>query len=232
MAAIPTRGDQDPRIVDLLAEMRLEAERGDMPIDTEVYRACGADPQEPVMVGSGSLDARVGVMGRDPGRTEIEQREPFIGKGGAVVRDAMQRALHGTASPTDAARHGVGQHFFWCNTVPYKPKENKAWSVKVKRRFVPLVRTLLAERWQGTELITFGNVAFDWIRLAFPHERDAVRAFWARDDRYTAAFPLDVGSRTITVRPLPHPSPLNATWYKKLPKMIDARLMEAGVTRL
>ena len=126
----------------------------------------------------------MGVLGRDPGRHEIEQREPFIGRGGALVREAMHRAVHGGDAPDADARKQIGQRFFWANTVPFKPAGNKAWSVAVKRRFVPYVRTLLSERWTGTELITFGNVAFDWIRLAWPDQRQAVRTFWARDDRY------------------------------------------------
>ena len=37
----------------------------------------------------------------------------------------------------------VGRRVFWANTVPYKPIGNKAWSVRVKRRFVPYIRELL-----------------------------------------------------------------------------------------
>ena len=232
MAKIPSpiRGDQDPRIIDLLAGMQAEAERGDMDVDRPAYTAAGLAPTVPVLMGSGTLDSRVGFFGRDPGRTEVEQREPFIGKGGALVRHGIHRALHGVDAPDASARRAIGQRFFWANTVPYKPTGNKAWSVKVKRRFVPYVRTLLVERWSGTDLITFGNVAFDWFRLAFPAEKTRLRAFWARDDRYEATFELHLQPhRVLRIRPLPHPSPLNATWYKRIPALIDQRLAEAGV---
>jgi uracil-DNA glycosylase len=225
------RGDQDPRIADLLAQMSEEAARGGLDIDQPVYDQVGLPVTTPVLMGSGSLDARVGFFGRDPGRTEIELREPFIGRGGSMVRDAIHRARFGGDAPDTPARTVAGQAFFWANTVPFKPTGNKAWSVKVKRRFVPFVRTLLVDRWDGTDLITFGNVAFDWFRLAFPHHKATLRDYWARDDRYEATLALDIGSRTLRLRPLPHPSPLNATWYSRLPEMLDQRLAECGVDR-
>lgn len=225
------RGDQDPRIADLIEAMSTTASGiAGMKVDHPAYEAAGLSHTTPVLLGSGSLEASVGVLGRDPGRTEIEQREPFIGRGGALVRDAMHRAVHGTEAPDAFARLAVGRRFFWANTVPFKPAGNKAWSVAVKRQFVPQVRTLLTQRWTGSHLITFGNVAFDWIRLAWPEHKHAVRAFWAQHDRYEATFTLEMApGRVVEVRPLPHPSPLNATWYKRLPAMVDARLAECGV---
>jgi len=228
---VPPRGDQDPRIADLIDAMRHTAAGIEgFKIDHAAYAAADLPPTTPVLLGSGSLDARVGVLGRDPGRNEIEEREPFIGRGGALVRQAMHRAVFGAEAPDAEARKAVGRRFFWANTVPFKPAGNKAWSVAVKRRFVPHVRTLLTERWAGTDLITFGNVAFDWIRLAWPEHKQAVRAFWAQEDRYEATFVLEMApGRVVDVRPLPHPSPLNATWYGRLPAMVDARLAECGV---
>ena len=223
-------GDQDPRLRALLSDLRAEAACGNMDIDLPIYASAGLEPSTPVLLGSGTLDSRVGFFGRDPGRTEVEQREPFIGKGGAMVRTAIHRAIHGCDAPDAAARLRVGQQFFWANTVPYKPTGNKAWSVRVKRRFVPFIRTLLVEHWNGTDLITFGNVAFDWFRLAFPEHRDPIKLFWANPDRYTSTFELPVASaRTLRIHPLPHPSPLNASWYSRLPAMLDARLEGCGV---
>ena len=117
--------------------------------------------------------------------------------------------------------NGVGQERGWFL--------HQAWSVRVKRRFIPFVRTLLVERWTGTDLITFGNVAFDWFRLAFPHHKVAIREFWRRPDRYEATCVLELGTRVLHIRPLPHPSPLNATWYPRLPALLDRRLAETGV---
>jgi uracil-DNA glycosylase len=85
------------------------------------------------------------------------------------------------------------------------------------------------DRWTGTELITFGNVAFDWFRLAFPQHKTTIQTFWRRPDRYEATCTLDLGTRSLHIRPLPHPSPLNATWYRHLPALLDQRLAETGV---
>ena len=86
----------------------------------------------------------MGIFGRDPGRTEIELNEPFIGKGGQLVRAGLYRAAEvGGELPDLDTSIEVGRRVFWANTVPYKPIGNKAWSVRVKRRFVPYIRDLL-----------------------------------------------------------------------------------------
>ena len=224
-----TRGDRDPRVRDVIDAIKAEASAAELSIDTAAYDSAGLPWTTPVLLGSGSLDAPVGFFGRDPGRTEVDLQEPFVGRGGRIVRDALHRARHGCDAPDEAARVAVGKSFFWANTVPYKPVGNKAWSVRVKRRFVPHIRTLLVDRWQGTDLITFGNVAFDWFRLAFPQHKEAIRAFWSRPDRYEATYALELGSRVLRVRPLPHPSPLNATWFGRIPALLDRRLAEIGV---
>lgn len=191
----------------ILEQIRAEARRGDMPIDLPVYAEAGLDPVEPVLLGSGSLDAPIGIFGRDPGRHEILQREPFIGKGGQLIREALGDEV-----------------VFWANTVPYKPIGNKAWSVKIKRRFLPMIRQYLVEAWQGHELITCGNVAFEWFGLADASLKPTLAAFWKRDDRYEASLPITLDGKPITLHPLPHPSPLNARWYPKFPALMRARL--------
>lgn len=213
---------------DLLARMAAEAAKGDMPIDLPVYEEAGLDPSTPVLLGSGTLDSPVGFFGRDPGRHEVLQREPFIGKGGQLIRDGLHRAARGGGCPDLAASIDVGRGVFWGNTVPFKPTGNKAWSVKVKRRFVPMVTELLVERWTGHDLITLGNVAVDWFRLADKSLGPAIKAFWARDDRYAAVLELELAGKPIRLHPLPHPSPLNATWYPKFPALLDARLAALG----
>ena len=192
---------------DILDAIRAEARKGDMPIDLPVYEDAGLDPSEPVLLGSGSLASRIGIFGRDPGRHEILQREPFIGKGGLLIREALGDDV-----------------VFWANTVPYKPTGNKAWSVKIKRRFLPMIRRYLVEAWQGDQLLTCGNVAFEWFGLADPDLRPTLRAFWERDDRYVASLDVELDGKAITLHPLPHPSPLNARWYPKFPALIRARL--------
>ncbi|MFW5828109.1 MAG: uracil-DNA glycosylase family protein, partial [Alkalispirochaeta sp.] len=117
---------------------------------------------------------------------------------------------------------------FWANTVPYKPLGNKAWPVAVKRRFLPFIRELLVVHWQGHDLITLGNQAFQWFGLAEPRLRPTLREFWLREDRYEASLEVDVAGKSIRLYPLPHPSPLNATWHRRFPALIDSRLQQLG----
>ena len=128
-----------PSLTPLMARLAAEAARGDMAIDLPVYAEAGRDPTEAVLLGSGSLSARVGFFGRDPGRHEILLGEPFIGAGGRLVRDALHAARPGGSTPDVDAAIRSGQGMFWANTVPYKPTGNKAWSMGVKRRFSPLI---------------------------------------------------------------------------------------------
>jgi uracil-DNA glycosylase len=213
-----------PPYTALLDRLRAEAALGDMPIDTPVYEQADRDPTLPILLGSGDLAAPIGVFGRDPGRHEVLLGEPFIGKGGQLVRDGLHRAARGGDCPDLAASIEVGRAVFWGNTVPYKPIGNKAWSTKIKRRFLPLVRELLVQQWAGADLLTLGNVAFDWFRLADPSLKPRMAEFWKREDRYETSFELELDGKQFRLHPLPHPSPLNARWYKLFPALLDARL--------
>ena len=202
-------------------------------IDLEVYRAVGRDPLEPI-VGHGDPHARIGFFGRDPGRDEVAHGEPFIGAGGQHVRRALYRRLHGRALPDFEASKAIGRPFFWANTVPYKPLGNKAWSMAVKKRFHAPMCTLLLRHWHGTDVITLGREAFLWFGIGDRDACAALEAFWEREDRFETSTPatlsLDDGTRrTLRLHPLPHPSPLNATWYRKFPALLDARLAQLDV---
>ena len=199
-----------------------------MPIDVEVYQQIGRDPTEPVVLGSGSLEAKVGFLGRDPGRDEIRHGEPFIGAGGKVLRDLLHDRQFGGPAPDVEAAKKAGKTLFWCNTVPYKPVGNKAWSVGVKRRFSPLIAELLVNHWSGDQLITLGNVALDWFRFEAPEEKARLAAFAKQEDRYTESLTITLRGKPITLHPLPHPSPLNAQWYGKVPDLLRARLDALG----
>ncbi|WP_295940092.1 hypothetical protein [uncultured Xanthomonas sp.] len=68
--------------------------------------------------------------------------------------------------------------------------------------------------------------------------RAALEAFWAREDRFQAQTEVELRSedgrrsrrsRRVTLYPLPHPSPLNQTWYKRFPALLDARLRQLAV---
>lgn len=203
-------------------------------IDLDVYRRFDKDPLEPI-IGLGEPRARVGFFGRDPGRDEVKHGEPFIGAGGQLVRKALYRHLHGEPMPDFEASQAVGRSFFWINTVPYKPVGNKAWSMKVKRRFQPLMNALLIEQWQGRCLITLGREAFLWFGIGqAKDERARIEAFWKREDRFESCIDVtltapDGASAPFTLYPLPHPSPLNATWYARFPDLLSQRLRQLGV---
>lgn len=207
-------------------------------IDVEVYRRFGKDPLEPVL-GLGPDDSRIGFFGRDPGRDEVQHGEPFIGAGGQLVRRALYRCLHdGKPLPDFDASREIGRDFYWANTVPYKPVGNKAWSTKIKQRFQPTMARLLIGQWQGRHIITLGREAFLWFGLLQSREtRKQLDAFWLRDDRFTESLTIrlaagddDAIAGEFHLYPLPHPSPLNATWYGRFPALLDARLLQLRVS--
>lgn len=134
--------------------------------------------------------------------------------------------------PSFEASRSVGDGYFWINTVPYKPIGNRAWSMAVKRRFHPLMRQLLIDNWNGRDIVTLGREAFLWFGLDQSRvERQRLEAFWQRDDRFSV--PCDVepateygSARMFRLHPLPHPSPLNAAWFKRFPALLQARLTQ------
>lgn len=203
-------------------------------IDLEAYREFDKDPLEPI-IGLGPNEAAVGFFGRDPGRQEVKWGEPFIGSGGQKVRAGLYQAMHGQALLDFEASREVGRHVFWANTVPYKPKGNKAWSMAVKKRFQPLMAEVFVSHWQGRELITLGREAFLWFGINQPREvRQALENFWKREDRFEASHTSrlvlkDGREASFRLAPLPHPSPLNQAWYKRFPELLESRLKALGV---
>ena len=204
-------------------------------IDIAAYKACERDWREPV-IGHGAPESRVAFFGRDPGRDEVEHQLPFIGAGGQKVRGVIYQHLYGKPMPDFKASMEVGKGFFWANTVPYKPVGNKAWSMKVKKQFQPLVADLLLYAWSGQDIITLGREAFLWFAINQPRElKQQLEAFWEREDRFNAFTEVqlsapDGATRRLRIYPLPHPSPLNATWYKRFPELLERRLAQLEVS--
>jgi uracil-DNA glycosylase len=204
-------------------------------IDIDVYETYNRDPLDPV-IGEGNPDSPLAFFGRDPGRDEVQHHMPFIGAGGQKVRGPLYEHLHGKPLPDFEASIEVGKHFFWANTCPYKPVGNKAWSMKVKKQFQPLVADLLIHEWHGEHMITLGREAFLWFAINQDKSvKQQLEAFWAQDDRFTSSTRVSVcapdGScRDINLYPLPHPSPLNATWYKRFPDLLRQRLKDLQIS--
>lgn len=201
-------------------------------IDLDAYAAYDRDWRVPIF-GLGPARAPLCIFGRDPGRTEVEYQQPFVGKGGQLVRAGLHRHLlglpHGAPAPSFGDALTAGADVFWLNTVPYKPIGNKAWSMAVKRRFQPLVAELLLDAWQGHDVIVLGREGFFWFGMGQPKETvDALQDFWGREDRYTATLTIDFQhgglTRKLLLAPLPHPSPANAVWFKRFPELLAARL--------
>lgn len=203
-------------------------------IDVDVYERFERDPLEPI-IGLGKPNLRIGFFGRDPGRDEVRHGEPFIGAGGQLVRKALYEQLYGEKMPDFEASKAVGEHFFWINTVPYKPVGNKAWSMKVKRHFHGLMNEVLISRWEGRTLITLGREAFLWFGIGrSKEERDRLEAFWKQEDRFESSIEVTLEdaqgeARIFTLYPLPHPSPLNQTWYARFPELLRNRLTQLEV---
>ena len=204
-------------------------------IDLEVYEEYGRDPLQPI-IGEGSPDARIALFGRDPGREEVKRQMPFIGAGGQKVRGTLYETLYGQPMPHFQASVDVGSFLFWANTVPYKPLGNKAWSQSVKKRFHSAMAHVLLTHWRGSDIITLGREAFFWFGIHKTRpERLDLEAFWKREDRFSTTHQIlltgpDGTERTLRLHPLPHPSPLNATWYKKFPDLLAKRLSDLGLS--
>lgn len=222
-------------IAQLVESIHQEAQRAPFPVDTPVYEKAGKDPLVPILF-AGSLDAAPCVFGRDLGKDEVAEGQPLIGAGGRLVRTGVYQAVHGVLPPkSDRKLESVLTDVLLTNTVPYKPPGNKAYTTTVKERFRPFIAELLACHWKGRHVITLGTEAFQWY---LPYaDAEAGAAFWNRDDRYEAEFPclltVNQGSesvkKTLTLLPLPHPSPLNQRWYKRFPELLAHRLDQLRV---
>lgn len=77
-----------------------------------------------VVLYGGNPDAYIMIIARDLGKDEIEAEEPLIGRAGQLFRRGAE--LVGFDPAVD---------FFMCNTVPLKPKGNKAFSDLVRTDF-------------------------------------------------------------------------------------------------
>lgn len=203
-------------------------------IDEAVYHDNDRDPLDPVL-GGGDPRCRICVFGRDPGRDEIRHGEPFIGKGGQLVRQVLHQRVHGEPMPDFAASQAIGRVAFWANTVPYKPVGNKAWSMKIRKEVQPIIADLLVHGWTGRDVFCLGQNAFLWFGIGQAREvRAELKAAWSAEPRFEGP-PVQIelcapdgGSRPLRIWPVPHPSPLNATWHRRFPTVLGDRLSSAG----
>ena len=217
-------------IENLIKQIQLEAEKEEFPLDVSVYQSAKKEPTKPILY-FGNLKSNICFFGRDLGRDEVFAGQPLIGEAGTLVRQGFYRAIHKQNTTDKKKLESIKDRLILTNTVPYKPPENKAYSMKVKKRFRPYIEQLLVIYWQGQQIITLGTEAFKWFKIYSTKEE--FDAFWARSYRYESQLNLTLTAldsqgktheKQVTIYPLPHPSPLNQRYYYKFPKMFQNTL--------
>ena len=216
----------------LIERVQQEAQREEFPIDIPVYKYTKLEPTYPILY-AGNLQSPLCFFGRDLGKDEVRERQPLIGASGTKVRQGFYEVIHGKSTNSMEELKSICDRVLLSNTVPYKPPGNKAYSVKVKERFRPFVEELLVFHWQGNQIITLGTEAFKW--YAPYRKRGEVNNYFKRSDRFEETLTVNLTAtdsegnskqKSITLLPLPHPSPLNEKYYAIFPKMLKQRLSQ------
>ena len=220
-------------IATLISQVQQEAQREEFPIDVPVYKSAGMEPTEPILY-AGNLDSPLCFFGRDLGKDEVHARQPLIGASGTMVRQGFYYAVHNAKAPTrKALDDNTIDRVLLTNTVPYKPPGNKAYLMKVKKRFRPFLEQLFVLHWKGSQVITLGTEAFKW--FAPYGGKGEVNEFYSSSDRFENRLTVNISAtddtgmshtKAITLLPLPHPSPLNQKYYAAFPKMLQKRLSQ------
>lgn len=219
----------------LIAQVQQEAQREDFPIDVPVYKSANLEPTKPILY-AGNLESSLCFFGRDLGKDEVHAGQPLIGASGTIVREGFYYSIHHQKAPSRKELDStVIERVLLTNTVPYKPPGNKAYLIKVKKRFRPFIEKLFVFHWQGNQVITLGTEAFKWFAPYAP--KGELDSFSRRNDsdRFNSTITVNLSAtddlgmthqRLITLLPLPHPSPLNQKYYGAFPKMLQKRLAQ------
>lgn len=220
-------------IATLIAQVQQEAQREEFPIDIPVYKSAHIEPTKPILY-AGNLLSPLCFFGRDLGKDEVHARQPLIGASGTMVREGFYYAIHQQKAPSRKDLDNTTiERVLLTNTVPYKPPGNKAYLMKVKKRFRPFLEQLFVSHWQGNQIITLGTEAFKW--FAPYGAKGEVDSFYRSSDRFSAQLTVNLSAtddlgvthnKTITLLPLPHPSPLNQKYYRAFPGMLQKRLAQ------
>ena len=222
-----------PDIDVLISQVQQEAEREEFPIDFPVYKSAGMEPTEPILY-AGNLASPLCFFGRDLGKDEVQARQPLIGASGTMVRQGFYYSVYQQKAPSRKELDNTTiERVLLSNTVPYKPPGNKAYLVKVKKRFRPFLEQLFVFHWQGNQMITLGTEAFKW--FATYAAKGELDSFYRSEDRFENKLTVNVSAtddsgmshtKALTLLPLPHPSPLNQKYYAAFPKMLQQRLAQ------
>ena len=222
-----------PDINTLIAQVQEEAQREEFPIDIPVYKSANLEPTQPILY-AGNLASPLCFFGRDLGRDEVAARQPLIGDSGTLVRKGFYYSIYQQKAPTRKDLDDTTiERVLLTNTVPYKPPGNKAYLVKVKKRFRPFLEQLLVFHWQGNQVITLGTEAFKW--FAPYGAKGELNEFFTTSDRYEQTISVNLTAtddsgmthtKALTLLPLPHPSPLNQKYFAAFPNMLQQRLAQ------
>ncbi|MBF2056711.1 MAG: uracil-DNA glycosylase [Cyanobacterium sp. T60_A2020_053] len=218
---------------ELIQDIEKEAKREEFPLDLAIYQSAKKEATKPILY-YGNLKSNICFFGRDLGRDEVMAGQPLIGQAGTLVRQVFYQAIHREKTNEQSKLNTIAERAILTNTVPYKPPENKAYSVKVKKRFRPFIEQFLTIHWQGNQIITLGTEAFKWYQNY--SDKETFNNFWSNaDQRYHQSIEVNliatdkVGKsyqKKVTIYPLPHPSPLNQRYYNLFPAMLQARLSQ------
>ena len=217
----------------LIAQVQQEAEREEFPIDIPAYKSANLEPTKPILY-AGNLASPLCFFGRDLGKDEVIARQPLIGASGTMVRKGFYYSIYQQKAPSRKDLDDTTiERVLLTNTVPYKPPGNKAYLVKVKKRFRPFLEQLFVFHWQGNQVITLGTEAFKW--FAPYGVKGELDSFFKTSDRYENKLTVNLSAtddsgmtheKVINLLPLPHPSPLNQKYYAAFPGMLQQRLAQ------
>ncbi len=205
----------------LLTAIEAEARSAPFDVCVETYAQAGRDPAVPIAV-AGNPSARWCAVGRELGREEVIHGEPLVGMGGRRFRRAVHEALLGPAARSERRFDAVLDHVMITNLVPYRPVGNRAYGKRTRDRFRPFVERILAEVFEGERVLALGEHAVKW--FARYAADGAVAELWAdRAGRFQLSLSIEVLGRTLTLQPLPHPSPLSP-FKSEFAALLAARL--------
>ncbi|MBL1209029.1 uracil-DNA glycosylase family protein [Geminocystis sp. GBBB08] len=220
-------------IENLINRIQKEAQAAEFPLDIPVYESAKKEPTKPILY-FGNLKSNICFLGRDLGREEVIAGEPLIGASGTLVRQGFYRAIYKKETEDKAKLQLIKERLILTNTVPYKPPENKAYGVKVKKRFRPFIEEFLVIHWQGNQIITLGTEAFRWFE--FYSTKEEFNTFWEQGDRrYQQSLNITMTAvdeedktheKKVSIFPLPHPSPLNQKYYNRFTAMLQYTLSQ------
>lgn len=222
-----------PSIENLINQIQKEAQREEFPLDISLYESAKKDPTKPILY-FGNLKSNICFFGRDLGRDEVIAGQPLIGAAGKLVRQGFYKAIYKQETEDKAKLELIKDRLILTNTVPYKPPENKAYTVKVKKRFRPFIEQFLVIHWTGNQIITLGTEGFKWFENYSTKEE--FNEFWSQGDRrYQKSLNITMTAtdeegktheKKVAIFPLPHPSPLNVKYYRLFPAMLQYTLSQ------